>query len=97
MKVFMILLIALFLSACVGSPFGPSAKYEVRIYDPVTGHLVKEFSATSEREFEEIVTRYGDFHFKAGSVTAKPSPVEQAIAEVLPAIIKRGLTVGPPQ
>jgi hypothetical protein len=88
MRTLIALLLLLFLSACVGSPFGPSAHYVVDIYDPATGNLVKHFESSSERDFETIKTQYGEFTLEAGAVTTPPDPYAQMMQNLMGEALK---------
>ena len=79
------LLSILILAGCVGSPWGPSASYTVRVYDPATGNLLKEFEGVSARDFEQIKTNYqdGKFFFEAGAVTRAEDPYAAVTAAVV--------------
>lgn len=85
MKIILILLAAILLSGCY------AAKYSVKKYDPTTGKVIAEFEVESKRQLEQLNVEYdrtaGAFKGSVGKATSTPSPAEQAIADMLPALI----------
>lgn len=69
----------------------PAAYYSVKKYDANTGNPIAEFEVRSNRQLEELNVEYnretGAFEGKVGKATSQPSPYEQAIADMLPALI----------
>ncbi len=95
MKYVLILIAIIALSGCVAFP---AAKYDVELtYDPATGVLISQkFKSSSRRDFKQIKTGYGDFTFEAGEVSSQASPIEAAIAGILPSVIAQAFATAYP-
>lgn len=79
-------LMALALNGCM------AANYSVKKYDATTGNLVSSFDAQSRRELENLDVEYqretGTFTAHVGKATSQASPVESAVADLLPYLLK---------
>ena len=85
MKTRFILLAFILLSGCY------AAKYSVKKYDPATGNIIADFEVKSRRQLEQLNVNYDGkaqaFTGTVGKATSQPSPAEQAIADLMPALI----------
>ncbi len=95
MKILLIAMVLVLLTGCY------AAQYSVKKYDPVTGNVIADFEVKSRRQLEQLKVDYDGknqaFVGSVGKATSTPSPAEQAIADLMPALIYQyGQAMGRP-